>query len=82
MKTLILRYAISTVQYNSRMKVGNTISIDDWLYITVYWHVHIVSACLLEEAEARVYGKHVPPPLQITIPSLVERSWSVWSYVL
>ena len=34
MKTLILGYAISTVQYNSRMKVGNTINIDYTLLCT------------------------------------------------
>ena len=36
----------------------------------------IVSASPIEEVEARVYCTHVPPPLQITVPSLVDKLFS------
>ena len=79
MKTLILDYAISTVQCSTtagyRMKVGNTINIDyTFLCTDMYDYLcGIVSASLLEELEARVYCTHVPPPLQITFSSLVDK---------
>ena len=57
------------------MKVGNTITLIIHFCVVTCMVICAASSASppLEEVEARVYCTHVPPSLQIIVPSLVDK---------